>query len=263
MMKNFVSDMTWEEFRDAVNQRTVFVIPTGSTELAGIHLPLGVDTIAAEGIAQKLHDEEDVLVCPALSVGYSSWFNPFPGTISLKHDTLVKVLIEYCSCLIAHGAKRLLFLNAHRGNNSCIEAAAHILIEEKCVQVGMLNIWKLANDLISGSDLIKEGKFTHGGEIMTSLILKLRPETVLRDKFRADQVKSPNGTNFKVKNSAGDTVFRDSMQTVYQDIRDVTDTGVMGDPTSASEAKGEAVIDLLTDYVRAFLKEFQKIPIRA
>jgi len=260
MTSHRMADVTWEEFRDAVNERSVLVIPMGSTELEGIHLPLGVDTIVADEVARRLDGEEGILICPALPVGYSRWFNPFPGTISLEHDTLVKVLVEYGSCLIRHGARRLVFLNAHRGNNSCIEAASRILIAEHSVRIGMLSIWKLANDLTSGSGLIREGKFTHAGEIMTSLIMAVRPDTVRRDRIFADQVKSPAGIQFKINNSLGEAAFKGSVQIVYQDVREVTETGVMGDPTTASAEKGEAILKLVADYAKAFLQEFRKLP---
>jgi creatinine amidohydrolase/Fe(II)-dependent formamide hydrolase-like protein len=125
----------------------------------------------------------------------------------------------------------------------------------------MLGIWKLANDLTAGSGLIKEGKFKHAGEIMTSVILALKPETVVTGKIMSDTVNSPEGSAFDVKNSLGETGFQGSIQTVYQDIRDVTDTGIMGDPTAASAEKGEAILKLITDYARAFLQEFRKLPI--
>ena len=261
MDKIFIAGMTWEEFRDTVNSETVIVVPVGSTELEGTHLPLGVDTIMADGVAAKLAGEPGVLIGPTLPIGYSKWFNPFPGTISLEHDTLTRVFLEYCTCLINHGVKRIVFLNSHRGNNSCIEAAARTLILEKKVRIGMLSIWKLANDLTAGSGLIKEGKFTHAGEIMTSVIMALKPEAVVTSKIMPDSVKSPEGSAFDVKNSLGETSFQGSIQTVYQDIRDVTDTGIMGDPTAASAEKGETVLKLITDYVRSFLQEFRNLPI--
>ena len=59
------------------------------------------------------------------------------------------------------------------------------------MRVGMLGIWKLANDLTAGSGLIKEGKFKHAGEIMTSVIMALKPEAVVTRKIMPDSVKSP------------------------------------------------------------------------
>ena len=261
MKKSYVLEMTWEEFRDSISSDTVVIIPMGSTELEGLHLPLGVDTIVAEGVCKNLVGEEGVLIGPTLPVGYSKWFNPFPGTISFEQDTLNRMLQEYCGCLIKEGIKRLVFLNAHRGNNTSIEVVAHSLIMKHHVKIGMLNIWKLANDLTAGSGLIKEGRFTHAGEIMTSVILALKPETVKTSKIMPDTVKSPKGSAFEVMNSLGDTNFMGSIQTVYQDIRDVTETGILGDPTAASAEKGEAVLKLITDYARAFLREFRNLPI--
>lgn len=254
--------MTWEEFRDKVNSKTVIVVPVGSTELEGTHLPLGVDTIMADGVAAKLKGEPGVLIGPTLPIGYSKWFKPFPGTISLEHDTLTRVFLEYCTCLIDNGVKRIVFLNSHRGNNSCIEVAARTLIMERKVRIGMLSIWKLANDLTSKeSGMIKEGKFTHAGEIMTSTIMALEPEAVVIDKIAQDSVKSPSGSVFKVKNSLGDTDFQGCVQTIYQDIKDITDTGVMGNPTAASAEKGELILNLITDYARAFIQEFRNLSV--
>ena len=241
MEKGFMLDMTWEEFRDAVTPKTVVVIPMGSTELEGPFLPLGVDTIVAEGIAHRLIGEEGVIIGPTLPIGYSKWFKPFPGTISLEKDTLTQVLMEYCLGLIEHGVARLVFLNSHRGNNSCIEDAAHTLVLEERVHVGMLSMWKLANDLIAGKDLILEGKFTHAGEIMTSIIMALRPETVVTDKLRADSLSSPKGSAFETKNSLGEAAFQGSIQWVYQDIRELTSTGIMGDPGCCRSFQIESV----------------------
>jgi creatinine amidohydrolase len=259
MPTHIIADMTWEAFRDAVDHRTLALIPMGSTELEGPHLPLGVDTLVAQGLAGRLGDLPGVLIGPTLPIGYSEWFNPFPGTISLSHDTLPRVLADYCGALARHGIRRIVFLNAHRGNNAGIEVTAHRLLAAQPLKIGMLNVWKLANDLTAGGDLIAEGRFTHAGEIMTSLVLALRPDTVVTAKIAADGVRSPAGSAFQVKNSLGDTAFRGSVQTVFQDIREITASGVMGDPRPATAAKGRALLDLLLDYIRAYLEEFQKL----
>ena len=260
--KSYILEMTWEEFRDYVDPETVIVVPMGSSELEGPHLPIGVDTFVADGVARGLLEEEGVLIGPTLPVGYSKWFSPFPGTISLEQETLTRVLADYCACLIRHGASRMLFLNAHRGNNASIDAAARSLVLEHRVRIGMLSVWKIANDLAAGSNgLINEGRFTHAGEIMTSVILALKPGLVVRENIRPDSAGSPAGSAFQVKNSLGDVAFKGSVQTLYQDIREVTESGVFGDPTGASAEKGEEILRLITDYVRAFLHEFRGLPL--
>ena len=126
----------------------------------------------------------------------------------------------------------------------------------------MLSVWKLANDLIAQKPgLITEGRFTHAGEIMTSVIMALQPDTVRRDRMRPDSLKSPQNSPFTVKNSLGETEFKGSVQMIYTDIREITETGIMGDPTTASAEKGEAVLTLITDYTRAFLQAFRALPL--
>jgi len=260
MPKTMIAEMTWENFRDAVNEDTVAVIPVGSIELEGPHLPLGVDTIVARALARSLDGIPGVLIGPTLPIGYSKWFMPFAGTISLEIETLIRVLGEYAAGLIAHGVRRLVFLNAHRGNNAAIEAVAHTLIAEKNVRVAMLSVWKLVNDLAAAPESgILERRFTHAGEAMTSVMLALAPETVVFDKISADRVKSPAASAFAVKNSLGETGFQGSVQIIFQDIRQVTDTGTMGDPSAASSEKGAALIEQITGYARAFIEEFRKL----
>lgn len=258
-MKSFMLDMTWQEFQEAVTPASVVVIPLGSMELEGTHLPLGVDTIAAEGVAGRLAGLDGVIIAPAIPIGYSKWFLPYPGTISLEQDTLVRLLEDYCLSLIRHGVSRLVFLNSHRGNNAAVETVAHTLIDTQPVKVGMLNVWKLANDLTAGKGIVAEGGFRHGGEIMTSLIMALKPDSVVLSEVRADTVKQDADSGFVFKNSLGDAELDGTVQTVFRDIRDVSDTGIMGDPGAASAEEGEAILDLLVPYARRYLAEFSRL----
>ncbi len=262
MTSSFIAEMTSEAFGQAAGTDKVAVIPMGSTELEGPHLPLGVDTIMADGVARRLNGEPGVFIGPTLSIGYSKWFLPYAGTISLETGTLIRVLTEYVESLLSAGIRRFVFLNAHKGNNACIESAAHSLLAKHRIRVGMLSLWKLAHDLCAVKDRgIEEGRFTHAGEIMTSAMMALAPETVVSDRIGAGAVKSPENSAFKVKNSLGETEFMDSVQIVFQDIRDVTDSGTMGDPTAASSEKGKAVVERIAEYARAFLQEFRKLPL--
>lgn len=263
MTSSFITAMTSAAFEEAARADAVVVIPLGSTELEGTHLPLGADTIVADGIAQRLSSEPSVLIGPTLPIGYSKWFLPFAGTISLETETLIRVLTEYVESLMSAGIKRFVFLNAHKGNNASIEATARRLIAGQAVRIGMLSLWKLAHDLCAVKDqAVAEGRFTHAGEIMTSTVMALAPKTVVEDRVRADTVKSPPNSAFKVINSLGETEFLDSVQIIFQDIRDVTDSGTLGDPSAASVEKGAAMVDRITEYARAFLREFRKLPLK-
>ena len=91
---------SWAEVHEMNKENTIILIPLGSTEQEGTHLPLGVDTYVAEAIAQKVAKETGSLVSPSLPVGYSEWFCEFPGTVSLTMETFTQVLREYLSSLI-------------------------------------------------------------------------------------------------------------------------------------------------------------------
>jgi len=260
MATKMIDRMTWEDFQDNCESKTVAVIPLGSVELEGPHLPLGVDTIAAHALSERLDGMPGVLVGPTLPIGYSKWFMPFAGTISLEMETLIRVLDEYARSLIAHGVKRLLFFNAHRGNNAAIEAVARTLIAERKASVAMINIWKLVGDLAAKPEnQIEERRFTHAGEAMTSVIMALAPEAVVAKKIAADKPKSPLASAFKVKNSVGDAEFQGSVQVLFQDLRHITESGTMGDPSGASPEKGHILTEKIVAYTRAFIQEFQKL----
>jgi creatinine amidohydrolase len=262
MKTGIMTRMTREDFRNAIDAETVAVIPIGSVELEGPHLPMGVDTIAARDLSERLDGVPGVLVGPALPIGYSKWFMPFAGTISLEMETLTRVLDEYARSLIAHGVKRLLFFNAHRGNNAAVEAVARTLIAEKKACVAMINVWKLVNDLAAAPEnRIKERRFTHAGEAMTSVIMALAPETVAVAKIAAGRPKSPPGSAFNVKNSLGETEFQGSVQILFQDLRHITESGTMGDPSAASPEKGRHLTERIVDYTKAFIRELQQLPL--
>ena len=257
--KSYLMDMTWKEFAAAVTPRSVVVVPLGSAELEGTHLPVGVDTIAAEGVAARLVGLEGVIIGPTVPIGYSKWFLPYAGTISLEQETLIRLLEDYARSLERHGVERLVFLNSHKGNNAAVETVAHTLVDEFDMKVGMLNVWQLAGQLTAGTDLVAEGAFRHGGEIMASLMLALRPEAVVKGEIRPDTVKQDEASAFTFKNSLGDAEFEGAVQTVFRDIRDVTDTGIMGDPSAGSAERGEAILELVAAYARRYLAEFRKL----
>jgi creatinine amidohydrolase len=259
MKKNFLANMTWQEFASALNKETIMVIPMGSVELEGLHLPLGTDTIMAEGLAQRLSKESKIIICPSLPIGYSKWFMPFPGTITVEQETLVLLILDYCRCLITHGARRILFLNSHAGNNSAIEAASRILQNEVQVILAMIDVWRLTGDLISDKNIIDERRFTHAGELMTSVIMALRPESVIVEKMIKDKVKSDAQTKFQTVNSLGAVIFKNSTQTIYRKIEDLTETGTMGDPSTSTPQKGQLVLELVLEYVKAFIAELRKL----
>ena len=219
------------EFEQAVKADAIIIIPVGSTEQHGNHLPINTDANDCFTIAQRAAqaiDEFPVLVLPVIWTGYSPMHMTHPGTITLKYHTFVELLTEVAVSIHAHGFKKIFFLNGHGGNRFAVGSMSYKLATEEHVASIGCTWWEIpavVEELkkISESD---KGCLAHAGEIETSLQLYLQPELVDR-------------------NAA------------------VWARGVWGDPSTATREKGErlvnaavnALVKILHDYHSGKLEE--------
>src|SRR4030042_5461282 len=111
-----LQEMTWTDVKEYLKSSDMVIIPLGSTEQHGPHLPLGTDYYLAMGALEKISARTGVVVAPVLLAGYSEYHSGFPGTLSIKPDTMVQVLFESAQMLLKYGFRRLLFFNSHEGN---------------------------------------------------------------------------------------------------------------------------------------------------
>ena len=246
---------SWEEVSEMDRKNKTILIPLGSTEQEGTHLPLGVDTYVAEALANEVAAATGALVGPTLPVGYSEWFLEFAGTTSLKMETFTQVVREYCHSLIQHGFKKFIFVNGHGGNAPGVDVVARELKLENDVEVAMVEIWKIANSLAKDIPGLKEKAFKHAGEIMTSVMLYLHPDMVSMDRARVEYVHGGQGP-FKAKTSLGPAEFRGMEIKVYEKAKKLTESGIMGDPLSATAKKGEAVYKVMKSYLIEMVTHF-------
>ncbi len=112
-----LQDMTWTDVRDYLKNSDMIIIPMGSTEQHGPHLPLGTDSYLALDTSKLISARTGVVVAPVVLAGYSYYHSGFPGTLSLKPATLEEVFFETAEMLIKHGFRRIMFFNYHGGNN--------------------------------------------------------------------------------------------------------------------------------------------------
>jgi creatinine amidohydrolase len=117
-VKNFLPHMTWPEVEEFLERSDMVILPVGSMEQHGLHLPLGTDFLNGVERAKLVAQRTDVLVAPILLPGQSPYHMEFPGTITLSAETLQRVYVEAAQSLIRHGFKRFLILNAHGGNRA-------------------------------------------------------------------------------------------------------------------------------------------------
>ncbi|WP_414574118.1 creatininase family protein [Nostoc sp. CCY 9925] len=114
---------TWQEVETYLQQSKGIIFPIGSTEQHGPTGLIGTDAICAEAIAHGVGDATGAIVAPTINVGMALHHTAFPGTISLRPSTLIKVVRDYITCLAKAGFTKFYFINGHGGNIATLKAA--------------------------------------------------------------------------------------------------------------------------------------------
>ncbi len=119
-----LAEMTWRDAKQAAAEGRIVIIPFGSIEQHGHHLPLATDSINVDHVAALAAREVGALVAPCQVFGVSHNHLDFAGTMSLEPETLVAIIQDLVASLYHHGFRRLLLVNGHGGNNATVEVGA-------------------------------------------------------------------------------------------------------------------------------------------
>ncbi|MDX2545016.1 mycofactocin biosynthesis peptidyl-dipeptidase MftE [Streptomyces sp. WI04-05B] len=212
MAARFLADAVWP----AVPSGAPVLVPVGSTEQHGPHLPLDTDTVVARAVVRRIADSLPAsLVAPPIAYGASGEHAHFPGTVSIGHEALCAVLVELTRSF-SLWAGRVVFVNGHGGNTAALDTAVGRLRAE-----GHDIAWTACGT--PGGD-------AHAGRTETSLMLHLEPERVRLDAA-----------------VAGDTrPLADLLpDLVAHGVRAVSPSGVLGDPTGASAEEGRRTLEAM------------------
>ncbi|MFC2169276.1 creatininase family protein [Acidobacteriota bacterium] len=124
-IKNYLPHMTWLEVEEALKHTDMAIIPVGSIEQHGKHLPLCTDVYAAIETCKLIAQETDVLVAPATFAGISEHHMGFPGTMTLSPKTFEMVVFDTAQSLIRHGIRKICIYNGHGGNRTSVQNILH------------------------------------------------------------------------------------------------------------------------------------------
>ncbi len=244
MKKYVLAEMTWPEAREAARENRVAVIPVGTIEDHGYHLPLDTDVLLCSEVARRgcALVSEDVVLVPAVNHGYSPHHMDFPGTISISGETFTRYMLDVTRSLAHHGFQRILLLNGHGSNRPFLQMVARTTTVETpafCVAVShwdLVPLKQVANELREGP---VPGSMAHACELETSMYLAIRPDLVQMDKA-VDEVLRTNSDYFW-----GDLVGSGGRRSSAGWIdwwSALTTSGVLGTPTLASREKGEQML---------------------
>jgi len=235
---------------------SILIVPVGSIEQHGNHLPVSTDTILVDAVAhagaERIADEVPVLVTPTVWHGYSPHHLPFGGTITLDVDELIDVLEAVADSALESGFDSLLLLNGHGGNMSIIDTAVKTIGREHPeATVHGLTYFTLGARFIDDIRDSEPGGMSHGGEFETSLMLHLRPNLVRTDRMDA----TPREARFDYEST--DLMDGGELGT-YRTFDEYSDSGAIGAPELASAEKGEAILNGLRDEMETLLTQLHE-----
>jgi creatinine amidohydrolase len=257
MAKHRIAEMSWREVRAALAAQPVVLIPLGSTEQHGPVSPTG-DYLIADEIALRVAERTGSLVTPVIPFGNSEYFRSFPGTISVRSETLGAVAEDVCTSLLDHGFERLLFVNGHSGNDPILEDVARRLRRRRGVRIvtikpGAFRPPALLRTLY-GDDVTRV--LGHGGEPLASMWLHLRPELV---DLGANEPGGRADFHGLAINDLSVATFERTPVAVYFDMEEISPNGSMGDSTVASADKGRAIFEAVVAGCAAFVERFKQV----
>jgi creatinine amidohydrolase len=249
----WLHELSWEEVRDYLRERDTVLVPFGTTEQHGPAGPLGLDGYVAIALAEDAAKLAGVVSAPPMWYGDSSHHLGFPGTLSLRTETLMQVVHDIVGSLARHGFRRILLINGHKMTNlPALTAAARNFreYERSDLAIAVADPMYLARGIAA---TIKESNEHHAGELEISQVWYKFPHTIRPAKLSAagcdfDGVFGPFGN--------GDLFGggRDSIDQPWtsREQREIAPTGQFSSNAAASQEKGK----VYHEYMVARLVEF-------
>ena len=232
---DLLDEMTSEDFASRVADDPLVILPVGATEEHGEHLPLGTDSFQCEEVVRRVAERFDAIVLPPFRYGECRTTRNFPGTISLRSETVQAVVTDIVSELARNGVRRVLVLSGHAGSGhmAALKLGVQRVVEANPQMKAMvLSDYDIAYDLAGKEFPSDDG---HAGSIETSRILAIRPELVRPER--------PVGST------------RPPRFMVLSDPERFIPSGVMGDSRGSSAEKGARIDEYISERLFEFIKE--------
>ena len=229
--------LTWADVRlEIENGRDTVLVPFGSTEQHGRHMPLGTDAVLGDEFGWALAVRLDAFLAPTVRFGCSDHHLSFPGTISLSDDTFHGIVTDVVASLSRHGFRRILLMPTHGGNfKPLADAVAQLKTIDKVKVIAFTDLEGLVQAAFKSSSAfgvnpVQSG--AHAGEWEASLMLALRPDQVKMDRAAQGFVGE----------------LSEIMAKVFDGIENLDANGVLGDPRPATAAAGERYFEEMIEF---------------
>lgn len=227
---------TWPDAAAQLEATSVALVPIGSTEQHGPHLPLATDHLIAEALAKTAADRTDVICTPALRIGVSAHHRQFPGTLWVDPPAFRSFVESFTRNLTYHGIDRVVYVNAHGGNVAPLREVGRRLHED---EAAFAVEWMWDESIPALVDDLFEQTGPHGGPKETAMIMHIAEELV-----KSNELTTARDTGLPtVSRSTG----RINGARVFYDAIENSDNGVFGDQTDATPEKGRRLFAAAAD----------------
>lgn len=256
-MSVYFSDKSWPELQKMVKRNALIILPVGTIEEHGMHLPVNTDVVIAQETAkrvgEKLKGKIPPLIMPTIWAGYSAKeMSRWPGTIRVRPRVVMDTIFDVCSSLIEMGFTRILIIGAHGHHSELLRLTAREIADKYGVYIAVTDPATMAKEEMQKIRKSKIGGAIHGGEYETSLMLYLNQpvnmEKVTRQDIMRYHSKFYAGDNF----AGGNKIFWSTWG--IQKSR----TGIYGDPTVATRETGRKLMEATIKNYVEFIREFSK-----
>ncbi len=242
------AEMTWPEIERRLKKVDIALLPVGSIEQHGPHLTVDIDAFDADYLARRVAEacgHPRPFVLPTISYGVAYQHRDFKGTISVKNNTLARLVYDIGMSLAENGIRKLVIINGHGDNAPTLAYAAQTINRDAhifvCVDTGETSDVDIDSLASTSNDV-------HAGEIETSTSLAVRPHLVQQDKAEAYVPEfSSRYLNFSSQRGLP----------WYAYTKRISKSGVMGDPTKATAEKGARMWEVMIAHLVTLVEDLK------
>lgn len=263
MARKLLQEMSWTDAREAFKETRLAVVPVGSVEQHGSHLPLGTDFMIAEYLGRRAGLELGAIVTPVIPIGFAAYHSDFEGSLSVSKETLADYVREFCSYLVKYGTTHIIFINGHGGNLNSLDTVGRYF-RDQGIAVATVMWWDVSPGLNAAWS--PNG---HGDAVEASMVMAIAPDAVYLDRAKLP-VNKKLTPDIQILDGSNCQFGKGHVKVALR-MGDVSDTGNMLEyglnatadytisPAQASAEEGRKLLDALVSYIVEFGKEFQKV----
>lgn len=246
---------TWAELKEVAKSQPVVVLPIGSVEDHGLHLPLDTDNFLIWSICEEAarRANGDILLMPLIPYGFETHHMDFPGTIDVESEHLLHFVLDVTRSVARHGFRRIVIADGHGSNMPVLDLVARRTILETDALCAAFLWPSLALKEIQAVRESERGGMSHACELETSVYLYLDAQRVQMDKAKKEIGQPPSDYIWNDLLSPGPVRMMDWWTRFSK-------TGVNGDPTLATAEKGRVIFEAVVENFVKFVREFKSRP---